>query len=107
MIRVVVAEVGKAPEAREIDGSLESFQKIVGGYIEAVRRVGLPQGMDLFVNEEGRLHGMPFNRYVAGFDLLGPIVIAASDDEGETTSLSDDQIDFAIDLLKRAAREVS
>lgn len=38
----------------EVDGGLDSLQKAVGGYIELVR---LDEGEDLYVNEEGLLHG--------------------------------------------------
>ena len=33
MMRILVVEPGKQPEEREIDGSLESMQQIVGGLI--------------------------------------------------------------------------
>lgn len=87
MIKVLVVEPGKTPEVREIDGSLESFQKIVGGYIE---RLPLP-GVDVYVNEDGRSMKLPFNRNVQGFAVLGSMVIAGHNG-GESVSLSDDEI---------------
>ena len=41
--------------------SLEWLKKAVGGYIEIVRGVGLPEGGYLVVNEEGLLRGLPVN----------------------------------------------
>ena len=35
-LRVLVVEPGKPPAVRETDGSLESMQRLVGGYIQAV-----------------------------------------------------------------------
>lgn len=40
---------------------LEWLQNAVGGWIEIVRGVGLPEGGLLVVNEEGLLRGLPFN----------------------------------------------
>ena len=40
---------------------LEWLQNAVGGWIEIVRGVGLPDGGLLVVNEEGLLRGLPFN----------------------------------------------
>ncbi len=58
--KVVVIEAGKKPVMREIVNSLESFQAVVGGMIQQV-----PLGTkayQVFVNEEGILLGLPFNR---------------------------------------------
>lgn len=49
--------------------SLETLQKLVGGYIEVIHIVdaieslkqGEPVGKDLVINEEGRLLNLPFN----------------------------------------------
>lgn len=80
--------------AREGLASLEELQGAVGGYIEAV---GLPDGSTMFLNEEGKLNGLPVNEvatalaremiqkddWIAGdVALVGP-----TDDEGESTSL--------------------
>lgn len=35
-LRVLVVEPGQPPAVQEIDGSLESMQRLVGGYIQAV-----------------------------------------------------------------------
>lgn len=57
-IRVLVLEVGKEPELRETAPDLQSFQKIVGGYIQAVKIV---DNLYAYCDEEGRLKEKPIN----------------------------------------------
>jgi hypothetical protein len=40
-----------------MDKSLESLQKVVGGYIEHVNL----RGVDMWVNEDGKNHSLPLN----------------------------------------------
>ena len=48
------------PTVQEIDGSLESMQKIVGGYIQAIYPFDDP--VAIVCNDEGKLLGLPMNR---------------------------------------------
>ena len=57
---VLVVEPGQTPEVREIDGSLESMQAIVGGCIELIYPWDEP--VALVANDEGKLLGLPLNR---------------------------------------------
>ena len=57
---VVACYPGKTAQAIEIDGSLESMQQIVGGYIEAIYPFDDP--VAIICNEEGKLNGLPLNR---------------------------------------------
>lgn len=95
MIRVVVAAPGAKPVISNIDPSLKSLQSIVGGLVECVH-VG---GLDLWVNEEGLLLDLPFNREIEGIPLVGTILVTGTDGEGELTSLSDSQIEDAFQIL--------
>lgn len=54
--------------------SLEELQAIVGGYIELVQ---LPQDMEMYCNEEGKLKGLPYNSVATA---LTRKVLAASDE---------------------------
>lgn len=54
-------EVGKCPRKVEIDGSLKSMQKLVGGFIECAYYF---PDVVLVCNEEGMIQGMPFNRVI-------------------------------------------
>lgn len=59
-IKVLVVEPKKEPYVKEISPGLESLQREVGGYIEAVYPFEDP--VALICNEEGKLDGLPLNR---------------------------------------------
>ena len=59
-MRVVIVEPEKRAYVQEIDHSLESMQKVVGGYIQIV--YPFPEPIALVCNEEGKLLGLPLNR---------------------------------------------
>jgi hypothetical protein len=71
----------------EIDGKLAGLQAAVGGYIELVR---LEDEQDLYVNEEGLLHGEQkfFFYHGAHQPFAGNGIICGHDDEGNTTGTS-------------------
>ena len=60
MITVLRVEPGKAPELVEIEDSLESLQKEVGGYIEGVYPWDEP--VAIICDEEAKLTGKELNR---------------------------------------------
>ena len=90
-IRVLVKEPGKLSEVREIENTLEAFQTIVGGRIEALR---IRDDLCCYVNEDGKLLNMRPNfvigrQYVSKVDIIvGPAVFFRSDDEGNEVSLT-------------------
>lgn len=60
------------------DPSLAALQAAVGGYIEGVP---CPGGAFLFVNEHGRLDGLPLNiraTALAGQTIVGDVVVCES-----------------------------
>ncbi len=59
-IKVLVVEPAKAPYAKEIDGSLESVQTLVGGSIEATYPFEDP--VALVFNSQGKFTGLQPNR---------------------------------------------
>ena len=61
-IQVVLLEPGKLARPADIDASLERYQKIVGGMIEAFYPFEEP--VCIVCNEEGKLDGLPLNRAV-------------------------------------------
>ena len=61
-ISVVLCEPGKLAKATTIEASLESYQKTVGGYIEAYYPFEEP--VCIVCNEEGKITGLPLNRAV-------------------------------------------
>ena len=84
---------------------LEFLQQAVGGWIEHVYVKELDgTGIDCFCNEEGKLQGLPVNfpatRLVEPYGMLvGDVVFVASDDEGESRWLTDEQVQKAQEVL--------
>jgi len=80
----------------EIDGTLASLQKLVGGYIEAVKLTPCVVG---YVNEDGKAMGLPLNKMatwtcrrlcvgLADDDYIaGPMVILGHDENGDEASI--------------------
>ena len=61
-MRVLIVEPMKSPVVKDIPGTLESMQSIVGGLIQAVYPFKEP--VALVCNDEGKLMNLPANRYV-------------------------------------------
>lgn len=59
-MRILVINPGQRPEVREIDGTLESMQKVVGGLIQAIYPYEQP--IALVANDKGKMLGLPLNR---------------------------------------------
>lgn len=94
-IKVVMLEPEKEAYAAEIDGSLHSMQKIVGGLIEAF--YPFEEQVCIVCNEEGKINGLPLNRAVYGEDGQMVDIIAGTafvcDCSGEQfDSLNDEQL---------------
>ena len=74
---VLNKEPGKDPVLTDIDNTLESFQKNVGGYIETVT---LTEELVIVCNEEGRIQSLPYNcTLLRAVDFYGTILIAGID----------------------------
>ena len=61
-ISVLLVQPGKYPEIVEIDDTLESMQKTVGGDIEEY--MPFEDDVAIICNEEGKIRGLPLNRAV-------------------------------------------
>lgn len=59
-MKVLIVVPGAKPEEREIDGSLETMQAIVGGTIQAI--YPFEDFVALICNDEGKLDCLPMNR---------------------------------------------
>lgn len=88
-IKVLIVEPGKEPYEKIVENTLESLQNIVYGRIEMLE---IEKGVDLILNEEGKLAGLPFNRYITN-DMLCGTFIVAGEKNGETISLSNEMLD--------------
>jgi hypothetical protein len=89
-ITAFVWRPGKEPKVEEIGSGLESFQEIVGGYIQGIK---LTDEFYLFCNEEGRLEGLPYCCYCQkGGRLVGTIFVTRTKGE-ESVSLQEGDVD--------------
>ena len=82
---VLAVMPGKTPERMELDGSLQSMQKFVGGTILAVYPFSDP--IAIVCNDEGKLMGLEHNRALRDDDgnvydiLCGPFFICGLGEE--------------------------
>ncbi len=108
-INVLMIEPGKVPYMKEIESSLESLQREVGGYIEAT--YPYEDLVALIVNEEGKLNGLQYNRALRDEDgeiydiIAGPFMIVGLG-EDDFTSLDEKLIPKYTELFKTPERFV-
>lgn len=94
-MKVIYCKIGQAPKILEIDGTLESMQSLVGGYIETCPYEYEP--MVFVMNEEGKLRGLQPHRIIAsGRDIIcGDFFVAAfgknEDEEDDIVGLTEEQ----------------
>lgn len=106
--KVVVFETNtREPVIKDIGDKLKDLQREVGGSIQIVYASEEMNNMniDLFVNEEGKLIGLPVSGYITSnneiLDLLvGNLLFTGHDDEGNTISLTDEQVEYVENLCK-------
>lgn len=95
-IRIMVKDVGKPVEVRTVSNDYNTFNKLVGGYLETL---WCGMGVLAVFNEEGRRLGLPQNENVNGYALLGTVFFCGVDGEGDLASLSFDQETFVKERL--------
>lgn len=99
----VVIRVGGGKEIVEFtDESLYTVATdVVGGYIELVS-INTPVGhLDMYLNEEGKLDGLPINALATsianlpGDIIVGDVIIVGdTDDEGNNKGLTPEQVKY-------------
>lgn len=99
-MKIITKKVNEAPKVQEVEKlELADMQELVGGYIEHLDCGGL----DMWLNEEGKLHGLlpnlvTFYGKEATDVVVGDVFFTACDDDGETIGLTDEQVD---DIMNR------
>ncbi|WP_192812051.1 DUF3846 domain-containing protein [Sulfobacillus thermosulfidooxidans] len=92
---MVIARPQAAPTVIHIAPTLEALQTAVGGPIELWAIEG---HVNLLCHEEGRLEGLPFNRWVTlsdgtVWDIYGPLVVVGGHDtDGHFESLTEAEV---------------
>lgn len=89
-LRILKVEPGEVPYEKEITNDLHSVQEEVGGGL--FQPVSLGDGIVLCCNEEGKLNGMPPNRWLGDDIVCGPFFLVGDDGEGDFISLTDEQV---------------
>lgn len=100
-------------EAKEIDNTLGTLQQIVGGYIEIpyLSETLAKNGIDVIINDEGKfIEGLKAEIAIVkdGTNevldvVMGNCIFASHNDEGDTVSLTDEQIAIVQNELKMEA----
>lgn len=110
--RVVVITAEGEVSVQQVEGSKEYdfLSNAVAGWIEAVSLDQDLAGITLWVNEEGKMNSLPYNQKATllwemsyGFTdvIVGNAVLTGgSDDEGETLSLTDEQVAKILAVVK-------
>ncbi len=98
-LRIVLKKVGEIPEIMNIENTLESKQKLVGGLIEVAT---VTEDILLICNEEGKLDNLLPN-LIFDFDYIAGDCFFVGDDyeNGDFKSLTDEQIEEIKDLCKK------
>lgn len=98
---LVVKPGGETEVVDFAENSLKVLQTAVGGWVQAI---DLNPRVTMWVNEEGKMNGLPYNiygtklwelRYGQGSDVIvGDIVFTGgTDHEGETRGLTESQVE--------------
>lgn len=104
-MKVVLVEPRKQARVVEIDHSLESMQKIIGGYIETFQ---LDDEVFIVCNEEGKMGGFEPCRAIWHEGELIDIIFgtfficAAPWDSDDFASLTDEQAEYFCKLFEKA-----
>jgi hypothetical protein len=106
-VAIIPVDIEQPIEFKEIEGTLQDFQKIVGGYIEAVRLRDneVSVALDYYCNEDfysledenNPRNGRASMLYELSFrypgHIMGPVVcVGGVDDHGNTVGLSEAQV---------------
>ena len=83
---ILIVEPEKTPRLASISGDLESLQKVVGGYIEAIYPYNDP--VALLCHSEGKLIGLPLNRKIEDHDIIAGTFMICGLGEEDFCSLS-------------------
>lgn len=94
-MKVVIKKVGQEPEVKEIENDLNVLQDIVGGYIECFY---IADNIICICNEEGKILGLPENFICDSDIIVGDVIFCAAGEE-DFDSLTDEQIDFIINIM--------
>lgn len=103
-MKVLMVKPNKQPYLTEIDGSLKSMQEAVGGYIQIT--YPYEELVGLVCNEEGKILGLPPNRFLydeetgTPYDLICGDFFLAGLAEDSLTDFPDDLAEHFTELYR-------
>ena len=77
-MKAIRKKPGCAPEIIEVENTLKALQREASGYIETVT---IASDAVIICNEEGRLHGLPYNCCVFGTSFVGTVLVVGTKGE--------------------------
>lgn len=95
-IKVLKVEPKKLPEVCELVNELDALQKAVSigaDYQGLIEILYINERICILCNEEGKLIGLEPNRRIRNDILCGVFYVTGQDEEGNLTSLSDDDLE--------------
>lgn len=95
-IKVLKVEPKKLPEVCELVNELDALQKAVSigaDYQGLIEILYINEMICILCNEEGKLIGLEPNRRIRNDILCGVFYVTGQDEEGNLTSLSDDDLE--------------
>ena len=95
-IKVLKVEPKKLPEVCELENELDALQKAVSigaDYQGLIEILYINERICILCNEEGKLIGLEPNRRIRNDILCGVFYVTGQDEEGNLTSLTDDEIE--------------
>lgn len=95
LVKIAIKEPNKPWAVREVVDVLESYQKIVSGYIECFWN---KDRLSFFCNEDGKFMDLKFNFRFGHDFIMGTAFMARVDRFGEFTDLTKDDIRFMDEL---------
>ena len=79
-----------------LENKLEAMQEAVGGLIDIAT---LDEQVCILLNDEGKLIGLEGNRRIGNDVIVGDFFVCGSDEEGNLTSLTDEQMETYMALF--------
>lgn len=95
-ILVCIKNTGAEPYVDVVENTLETFQQLVGGYIESYT---VASYLTLLCNEEGLLEGLPYNATIAGNPFVGTVVAVGVRGE-DFCSIPSANVPFVMRILR-------
>ena len=102
MIKVIVKQPNGDPEIKEVPNAYEEMAEFCHGFI-GMGEMPFNRRINYIVNDSSLVNGMEPNIVLPEYENLiaGPVIFAGNDDEGNTISLTDEQIEKVMKYIGR------